>query len=110
MYLPAMKSPTKAQIEASARNRAERKARIDIQKIDNALKDSDPLEMEELHRYLDGKYQYCIANWGNSMYGYIAGPGFKYDFLGHGSSITQKALTQDCNRLLYKSMNGDVEV
>lgn len=85
MYLPAMKQPAKAQIEASARNKAEREVRIDIQKIDNALKDADPHEMEELHRYLDGKYQYCVANWGNSMYGYIAGHGFKYDFLDPGS-------------------------
>ena len=41
--------------------------------------------MESLHRYLDGKYQYGIADWGKSMYGYVDGHGFKYEWLGADS-------------------------
>lgn len=57
----------------------------DIQRIDDAIQNADPVEMESLHRYLDGKYQYCIADWGKSMWGYGDGLGFAYDMLGADS-------------------------
>ena len=70
MKLPEMKPPTKAQIEASNNYKREKEILRDIHKIDVAIQNADPAEMESLHRYLDGKYQYGIADWGKSMYGY----------------------------------------
>ena len=85
MYLPEMKLPTKAQIDADNINKREKEILRDIQKIDAALRNDDPAEMESLHRYLDGKYQYGIADWEKSMYGYVDGYGFKYEWLGADS-------------------------
>ena len=80
-----MKPPTKAQIEASNNYKREKEILRDIHKIDVAIQNADPAEMESLHRYLDGKYQYGIADWGKSMYGYVDGHGFKYEWLGADS-------------------------
>ena len=85
MKLPEMKPPTKAQIEASNNYKREKEILRDIHKIDVAIQNADPAEMESLHRYLDGKYQYGIADWGKSMYGYVDGHGFKYEWLGADS-------------------------
>ena len=85
MKLPEMKPPTKAQIEASNNHKREKEILRDISKINAAIQNADPAEMESLHRYLDGKYQYGIADWGKSMYGYVDGHGFKYEWLGANS-------------------------
>lgn len=85
MNLPQMKSPTKAQMDATNTYKREKEIQRDIHKIDAAIQNADAIEMESLHRYLDGKYQYGIADWGKSMCGYIDGHGFKYDFLDSGS-------------------------
>lgn len=85
MKLPEMKPPTMAQIEASNNHKREKEILRDISKINAAIQNADPTEMEALHRYLDGKYQYGIADWGKSMYGYVDGHGFKYEWLGTDS-------------------------
>lgn len=87
MSLPTMKSPTKAQLEASSNHKREKEIRTDIHKIDDALQNTNPDEQEALHRYLDGKYQYGIADWGKSMYGYDDGYGFNYELLDTTSII-----------------------
>ena len=83
--MATIKPPTKAQIEASNNYKREKEILRDIHKIDVAIQNADPVEMESLHRYLDGKYQYGIADWGKSMYGYVDGHGFKYEWLGADS-------------------------
>lgn len=83
--MATIKPPTKAQIEASYNHKREKEILRDISKINAALQNADPTEMEALHRYLDGKYQYGIADWGKSMYGYVDGHGFKYEWLGTDS-------------------------
>ena len=81
MNLPTVKAPTKAEIDAAANRKREKEIERDIRKIDDVLQKADPSEMEDLHRYLDGKYQSGIADWGHSMYGYIEGHGFSYECL-----------------------------
>ncbi len=77
-----MKPPTKAQIDASNQHKQEKAIRSDILKIDAIATVDDLAKVIELHRYLDGKYQYCIADWGKSMWGFTTGVGFAYDVLG----------------------------
>lgn len=79
--LPEIKLPTKAQANADAINKRTREIELDIRKIDTALRNDNIAEMKELHKYLDGKYQYAIADWGKSMWGYTDGLGFTYDTL-----------------------------
>ena len=79
-YLP-MKPPTKAQIDADKQRKQEKEIRYDIYKIDELSNSADYNSVLELHRYLDGKYQYCIADWGKSMWGYVEGNGFNYEGL-----------------------------
>lgn len=79
--MATIKTPTKAQIEASNNHKCEKEILRDIHKIDATIQNADPVEMESLHRYLDGKYQYGIADWGKSMCGYVDSYGFKYEWL-----------------------------
>ena len=81
MRLPPIKSSTKAEIDAAAKRKREREIEQDIRKIDDVLQKADPAEMEALHRYLDGKYQSGVMDWGHSMHGYIDGHGFSYELL-----------------------------
>ena len=81
MQYPQVKSPTKAQIEAANSHKQEKAIRADIHKIDALTDVYDKTQILELHRYLDSKYQYCIADWGKSMWGYTEGMGFAYDIL-----------------------------
>ncbi len=85
MQLPQIKAPTKAQIEASNQHKQEKEIRSDILKIDAIATVDDQAKVLELHRYLDGKYQHCIADWGKSMWGYGEQIGFAYDMLGMDS-------------------------
>jgi len=79
--MATIKSPTSAQIEAAKAHKQEKAIRSDIYKIDTVLQNADPVEMESLHRDLDGKYQYVIADWDKSMLCYVKGHGFKYEWL-----------------------------
>lgn len=85
MYLPKMHVPTKSEVEASNMKKQERSINLDIVAIDKALNNDDIDELIRLHKQLDGKYQYCIADWGKSMYGYNPDFGFSYDLLGEDS-------------------------
>lgn len=61
--------------------------RKDINLISEKLNSNslDENEIEELHKYIDGKYQSKILNWGNSMYGWNLNFGFMYSMLGKDS-------------------------
>lgn len=48
---------------------------------------TDEKAVEELHRYLDGKYQGCIAEWGKSMWNYSKDNGFDYYLMGNDVMI-----------------------
>lgn len=85
MTYPQLKPPTKAQIDAANNHKQEKAIRADIHKIDEALQSTDINEVLATHRYLDGKYQHCIADWGMSMWGYGESIGFAYDMLGMDS-------------------------
>jgi ribosome-binding factor A len=82
MELPKLHVPTKSEIEAANMQKQERAIMLDIRTIDNVINNGDATEILRLHRQLDGKYQYCIADWGKSMWGYCNGMGFAYDSLG----------------------------
>lgn len=75
---PNYKSPATQQKE---------RIRADIAAIDAALAERDENKLLELHQYLDGKYQSCIAGWGKSVYGYNPNFGFNYEFIGRDSLI-----------------------
>lgn len=61
--------------------------RKDITSITETLKKekSEENEILELHKYIDGKYQSKISNWGNSMYGWNLNYGFLYGMLDEDS-------------------------
>lgn len=56
-----------------------------INKLIECKADEDSLK--SLHMELDGKYQACIKNWDNSMYGWVKNFGFLYEFLGVSSLL-----------------------
>lgn len=58
-----------------------KKLLADIKKIDLTIKTDDLERLKELHRELDGTYQNQIKNWGVSMYNYIKGVGFTYEYI-----------------------------
>lgn len=86
MQLPKLQEPSRVAYEASLQKEKEREVRKDIQKIE-AIDKTDEKALEELHRYLDGKYQGCIAEWGKSMWGYSKNNGFDYYLMGTKSLI-----------------------
>ena len=47
-----------------------------------------------LHMELDGKYQACIKNWDNSMYGWVKNFGFSYDIMGAVSLLHNLKMKQ----------------
>ena len=65
MEMPKLQEPSRVAYEASLKKEKEREVRKDIQKIE-AVDITDEKAVEELHRYLDGKYQGCIAEWGKA--------------------------------------------
>lgn len=80
--MATIKSPTSTQLEAAKIRKQEKAIQSDICKIDAVLQNEDPTEMESLHRDLDGKYQYVIADWDKSMLCYVKEYGFNYEWLG----------------------------
>lgn len=85
MELPKLHVPTKSEVEASQMRKQERAIMQDIIAIEKALSSGGADELLRLHRHLDGKYQYCIADWGKGMYCYNTNLGFCYDMLNLGS-------------------------
>ena len=86
MQMPKLQEPSRVAYEASLQKEKEREVRKDIQKIETVDK-TDEKALEELHRYLDGKYQGCIAEWGKSMWCYSKDNGFDYYLMGQDSLI-----------------------
>ena len=85
MIYPQLEPPTKAKHGDANNHKQEKAIRADINRIDAALQSTDISVVLAVHRYLDGKYQYCIADWGKSMWGYGDKIGFAYDMLGMDS-------------------------
>lgn len=67
----------------------------DIELIDKALESDDEIEVKNIHRTIDGKYQSCIANWGKSMYAHHLEYGFAYDHLGISLIVSTIAVLYD---------------
>lgn len=86
MQLPKLQEPSRVSYEASLQKEKEREVRKDIQKIDSVDKTNEKA-LQELHRYLDGKYQGCISEWGKSMWCYSKDNGFDYYLMGIDSLI-----------------------
>lgn len=84
--LPKLPEPSRVAYEASLQKEKEREVLKDIQKIE-AVDKTNEKALEELHRYLDGKYQGCIAEWGKSMWCYSKDNGFDYYLMGVDSLI-----------------------
>lgn len=59
----------------------------DIEKIDSVSRGTHLTELQAIHRYLDGKYQACIVDWGQSMYCYYKEFGFDYTSLDADSLV-----------------------
>lgn len=75
---------TTAQKKKEAREAA---IQADIQKITDILATPTERGLLEVHQYIDGKYQACIAGWNQSVYGYVPGYGFNYDVIGEESLV-----------------------
>lgn len=105
--------PSKAQAEYSSRHKKEKETRReslrDIQKIDEILQKEDMTEMRDLHRYLDGKYQACIADWGQSMVGYYK-RGFDHEELSSSELINNLLLMKSKLEAFQLGWNGQSAV
>ena len=86
MEMPKLQQPSRVAYEASLQKEKEREVRKDIHKIETVDR-TDEKAVEELHRYLDGKYQGCIAEWGKSMWNSSKANGFDYYFMGIDAMI-----------------------
>lgn len=53
----------------------------DINRIDTIVASGNFEQLKSLHVELDGTYQNLIQNWGMSMYNYIVGMGFAYNYI-----------------------------
>jgi hypothetical protein len=83
--LSEVKNDPKVDYQRKKDHDRKKSVHADIDKIDAALEKNDEQELLALHRNLDGKYQSCIVNWDQGMYGFVKGYGFKYEFLGADS-------------------------
>lgn len=103
----------KAQAEYSSRHKKEKESRkailCDIQKIDGVFQKEDITEMRKLHRYLDGKYQACIADWGQSMVGYYKS-GFDHEELSSPELMNNLLLMKSKLEAFQLGWNGQSTV
>lgn len=53
----------------------------DMKRIDVAVSAGKFEQLKSLHIELDGTYQNQIKNWGSSMYNYVKGMGFTYEYI-----------------------------
>lgn len=67
--------------DEKAKESRDRIVLADIEKINSVYRGMERNSLEALHRYLDGKYQACIVDWGQSMYCYYKDFGFDYNSL-----------------------------
>lgn len=105
--------PGKAQAEYSSRHKREKESRkailCDIQKIDEVLQKEELTEMRDLHRNLDGKYQACIADWGQSMVGYYKS-GFDHEELSSPELMNNLLLMKSKLEAFQLGWNGQSTV
>ena len=66
-------------------NQIKREVKVDIIKIDEALKQTDEELLRDIHMLIDGKYQTKIEKWGLSQYGWRDTYGFYYGSLSYDS-------------------------
>lgn len=107
------KVPGKAEAEYSNYHKKEKETRReilrDIQKIDEAFQKEELTEMRDLHRNLDGKYQACIADWGQSMVGYYK-RGFDHEELSSSELINNLLLMKSKLEAFQLGWNGQSAV
>lgn len=107
------KVPGKAEAEYSNYHKKEKETRReilrDIQKIDEALQKEELTEMRDLHRNLDGKYQACIADWGQSMVGYYKS-GFDHEELSSPELMNNLLLMKSKLEAFQLGWNGQSTV
>lgn len=74
----------------------------DIDRISLLIDNSASEEvLTGLHMELDGKYQACIKNWDNSMYGWIPNFGFSYEYMD-GESLIHNLKMMQAKLTAYK--------
>ncbi|WP_321377336.1 hypothetical protein [Trichococcus shcherbakoviae] len=66
--------------------------------IDNSTSEEG---LTGLHMELDGKYQACIKNWDNSMYGWVPNFGFSYEYMD-GASLLHNLKMMQAKLTAYK--------
>lgn len=75
--LAGHKTPTQRKMEAQVAQLI-----ADMKRIDAVVANGTFEQLKALHVELDGTYQNRIKNWGTSMFNYIPGMGFTYDYIG----------------------------
>lgn len=78
--LTGFRTPTQRKIEGQVAQLL-----ADMKRIDTVVANGTFEQLKALHVELDGTYQNRIKNWGTSMYNYIQGMGFTYDYIDDGS-------------------------
>ena len=78
--LAGFKTPTQRKIEGQVAQLL-----ADMKRIDAVVSNGTFEELKALHVELDGTYQNRIKNWGTSMYNYIKGMGFTYEYIDDDS-------------------------
>lgn len=74
--LDGLKTPTQRRIEGQVAQLL-----ADMKRIDTVVASGNSAQLKALHVELDGTYQNRIKNWGTSMYNYIKGMGFTYEYI-----------------------------
>lgn len=106
--LVGIKNPRQRKKESQVK-----KLLADIKKIDLTVKADDLEQLKELHRELDGTYQNQIKNWGTSMYNYIKGVGFSYEYIEVPSLNIKKHLQEiyfKCFRNLFAITTATIHI
>lgn len=75
--LAGFKTPTQRRIEGQVAQLL-----ADMKRIDAVVASGTFEQLKDLHVELDGTYQNRIKNWGTSMFNYINGMGFTYEYIG----------------------------
>jgi len=74
--LVGYRTPTQRKIEGQMAQ-----IMADMKRIDAVVADGTFEQLKALHVELDGTYQNRIKNWGTSMYNYMQGMGFNYNYI-----------------------------
>lgn len=85
--LAGFKTPTQRRIEGQVAQLL-----ADMKRIDTVVANGTFEQLKALHVELDGTYQNRIKNWGTSMYNYVPGIGFTYEYIDV-DSLQQNLMT-----------------